>query len=694
MGLILERRELMLIDTLREVFGVEAAFREGQELAIERVINKKRVLVVQKTGWGKSLVYFLATKIMRQKGDGVTLIISPLLALTRNQIESTQQYGIVADCINSQINKTLEEREQVIDRCNAGQCDVLFITPEQLQHVEFIDLLSRLKVGLFVVDEAHCISDWGHDFRPDYRRIHQLLQILPQNISVLATTATANDRVIADVSQQLGDCEVIRGELQRESLHLHKLYLPTAEEKYAWIAKNINKFEGSGIIYATTIRECERLAAWLRHNAIHANAYHSNLNEDDKITLETQLIHNEIKVLVSTIALGMGYDKEDISFIIHYYTPKSVIEHYQQIGRAGRGIDKAVCVLLYGGAEENRINEYFIYSSFPRQEQIIQVLNFIDEHDEVNRTSIEQEVNIKPSTLNQIIKLLLIDGFITKESKSGYSRTIKPYSSQQEYYDSVINMKLSDYQELLNFQKTNDCQMEFLTKALDDPNSKSCGKCSTCLKETWKWTDDILNREEIDQVSEFFDKRFIIIEPRKKSAVTNRNLIFKHEDGLALSYYHELLGQNASQGKYVDNYFSDVLVKASADKIRRFFREKDISVFDLTIIPIPSNRRPELVPEFAQRLANTLQCKYALVFAKRPNEPEQKALLNSRHQEQGIRDYLYIHHDVNLNNQQILLVDDFVDSKWTFAVATELLGETFDNISVTPFALAVTSDSD
>lgn len=684
----------MLLDSLRQVFGAEATFRDGQDVAIERIVHKKRVLVVQKTGWGKSLVYFLATKIMRQKGDGATLIISPLLALTRNQIDSTQKYGIVADCINSQINRTFEEKEQVINRCNAGQCDVLFITPEQLQHVEFMDLLSRLKVGLFVVDEAHCISDWGHDFRPDYRRIHQLLQILPQNISVLATTATANDRVIEDISRQIGDCEVIRGELQRESLCLHKLNLPTAEEKYAWIAKNIDKFQGSGIIYATTIRECERLAAWLRHNAINASAYHSDLNEEAKITLETQLINNEIKVLVSTIALGMGYDKEDISFIIHYYTPKSVIEHYQQIGRAGRGIDKAVCVLLYGGAEENKINEYFIYSSFPQQKQIIQVLNLIDDHDEVKRTYIDQEMNIKPSTLDQIIKLLLIDGFITKDSRSRYSRTIKPYFSQQEYYDSVIKKKLADYQELINFQKTNECQMKFLTKALDDPYTQSCGKCSTCLNESWKWTDDILGGEEIGKVSDFFEKSFIIIEPRKKSVVTNRNLILKHEDGLALSYYHELLGQEASRGKYVDNYFSDVLVKASADKLKRFFRDKEIRMYDLTIIPIPSNRRPKLVPEFAQRLANTLQCNYAHIFAKRPNEPEQKALLNSRHQEQGIRDYLYIHENAILNNQQILLVDDFVDSKWTFTVATELLGETYDNITVTPFALAVTSGSD
>lgn len=684
----------MYLQALQQVFGPKATFRDGQDVAIDRIVQKRHVLVVQKTGWGKSLVYFLATKLLRQRGDGVTLIISPLLSLTRNQIDSTRKYNIVADCINSQINSTPEEKEIVVNQCNLGQCDVLFITPEQLQKEDFIQLLSQLKVGLFVVDEAHCISDWGHDFRPDYRRIHQLFQILPKNIAVLATTATANERVIADVANQLGDCEIIRGDLQRESLCLHKLYLPTAEQKYAWIAQNMKKLKGSGIIYATTIKECERLAVWLRHNAIDASSYHSNLDEDVKIELENKLINNELKVLVSTIALGMGYDKEDISFVIHYYTPKSVVEHYQQIGRAGRGINQAVCVLLYGGQEENKINEYFIYNSFPKQEHINNVLSFLNQSDEVKKSTLEQEMNIKSSTLDQILKLLMIEGFITKDSRGRYFRTLKPYTSQESYYTSVIETKVHEYHVLLDFQQTTECQMAYLTKALDDPSSRPCGKCSTCLADAWDWTDDTLSNDDIERVSAFFENSYIIIEPRKKSMVTNKRLTLMHEEGLALSYYHELLGQEASRGKYVNNHFSDVLVKASADKLKRFLREKGLRTTDLIVIPIPSNRRPLLVPEFAQRLAYTLKCKYTHIFAKRPNEPEQKSFLNNRHQEQAIRDYLYIYKEENLHNQYILLVDDFVDSKWTFTVATELLGEAYNNITVTPFALADTSGSD
>lgn len=684
---------IMSIDVLQEVFGVNAKFRDGQDNAIEQLLQKKRVLVVQKTGWGKSLVYFLTTKILRERGEGVTLIVSPLLSLTRNQIESTEKYGIVAECINGSNNSTPLEKEAVIKRCNQGKCDVVFITPEQMRNEEFIDLISQLKVGLFVVDEAHCISDWGHDFRPDYRRIHHLLQILPKNISVLATTATANNRVIKDVADQLGECEIIRGDLQRRSLSLHKLYLPTAEKKYAWIAKNINEIHGSGIIYASTVRECDRLAIWLRQNAIDAHAYHGKMNEETKINLESKLINNEIKVLVSTIALGMGYDKEDISFVFHYYTPKSVIEHYQQIGRAGRGIDQALCVLLYGGEEENKINEFFIYNSFPKQEQIDQVLHFLEQSNGATKRALMGTINIKAGTLDQILTLLSLEGFINND-KSLYSRTLKPYVSQRGYYNSIIDIKVGEYEELLDFQQTENCQMAFLTNALDDPNPRNCGKCSTCLGDDWNLTNDILTREDIQKVVAFFQENYIKIKPRKRSELTYKRLKSIFEEGLALAYYHEKVGVEASKGKYIDEHFSDVLVKSSTDKLRRFLGAKGINITKMVIVPIPSNRRPDLVPNFAQRLSSDLGCSYEHILAKKPDEPEQKSFLNSVMQEKNIRDFLYIKNDVSLDNKHVILVDDFVDSKWTFTIATEVLGEIYENITVIPFALANTSGND
>lgn len=679
---------------LSKVFGDNATFRdEYQELAVQKMVNKERVLVVQKTGWGKSLVYFLATKILRQRGDGATIIISPLLSLARNQIESTAKYNITAESINSQQNKTQAERIEVINRCNNGQCDVLFITPEQLQKEEFIRLLSQLKVALFVVDEAHCISDWGHDFRPDYKRIKQLLDKLPSNIGVLATTATANNRVIQDIAMQLGDCEVIRGPLQRKSLKLHKIHLPTTELKYSWISKNINSLPGSGIIYATTIKECERIAQWLQTNQIAAYPYHSDISEDGKVELEQKLINNELKVLVSTIALGMGFDKDDISFVIHYYTPKSMIEYYQQIGRAGRNIIDSYCILLYGGEEETRINEYFIYNSFPKQEDIEEVLAYLDTCNQAKKSDIAANVNIKSKVLEQILKLLYIEGIVAKDGSYFY-RTPKPYFSQESYYESVIQMKIREYEELLAYQHEDGCLMQFITKSLDDPFSKPCGQCSNCLN-SWSQTVDNVSTNEKDKVQDFFKNQFILIEPRKQSALPGRGrLAYTFETGIALSYYHEELGQEARRGKYINEAFSNILIEASAKKLKTYFYKNKLNWNDVVIVPIPSNRRLLLVPQFAQSLAKALKCEYAHILAKKPDEPEQKAFLNPQHQEANIRNYLYINSEIDLSNKHILLVDDFVDSKWTFAIGAELIATSYNNVKVTPFAISDTSGSD
>lgn len=678
---------------LQQIFGPYATYRDGQEEAIAHVLNKQRVLVVQKTGWGKSLVYFLATKKLRERGEGVTLIISPLIALTRNQIQSVAKYGLHADCINSQTNKTDVERQQLIDKCNNGLCDVIFITPEQLEKESFVKMLAQLRVGLFVVDEAHCISDWGHDFRPDYRRIRQLLQVLPSNIAVLATTATANNRVIEDIKTQLGECKVLRGPLKRESLHLHKVNMPTRESKYAWLAKNIPLMPGSGIIYGTTIKECKAIAEWLQSKGIGAVAYHANLREEDKLLFEQQLENNELKVLVSTIALGMGYDKEDIGFVVHFYTPKSIVEYYQQIGRAGRAIKEAICVLLYGGEQETRINDFFINQSFPNQLDFNEILAIIEQGNTVKHNNLLAQVNIKNSTAKQILKLLLLDGIIAKDKDGAYYRTVKSYIPQETYYEAIRNIKRIEFNELLEYQKTNGCLMEYLTSALDDVSSTRCGKCSNCMGK-WNWTQDLISEEEIKDVQNYFSKSFNIIQPREKSAITNLKLRTICEDGLALSYYHETLGQEASKGKYVDGYFSNELVIAASEKLNRFLAVNNVNMQSIVIVPIPSNRRPRLVADFALKLATRLDVAYNEALAKHPNEPEQKTMLSSGMQEQNVRHYLYVKDELpfSLDNKHIVLVDDFVDSRWTFAIAADMLGERFQNIKVTPFALASTSN--
>ena len=330
-----------------------ALFRDGQWESVEQMLNQNRVLVVQRTGWGKSMVYFLATKLLRDHGAGPTLLISPLLSLMRNQIEAAQRIEVTARSINS---TNTDEWQQVQNELFSNQIDVLIISPERLANDEFRqNVLSNISnnIGLFVVDEAHCISDWGHDFRPDYRRIVRVLQAIPSNVPVLATTATANDRVVNDVKSQMGENIILqRGSLVRKSLKLQNINMPSPAARMAWLAQTIPSLPGSGIIYTLTQRDAERVAEWLLIIGITAKAYHAGI-ADTREELEQQLLNNEIKALVATVALGMGFDKPDLGFVIHFQRPASVVHYYQQVGRAGRAVDEAFGILLCGEEDDH-----------------------------------------------------------------------------------------------------------------------------------------------------------------------------------------------------------------------------------------------------------------------------------------------------------------------------------------------------
>jgi ATP-dependent DNA helicase RecQ len=359
-------REKALVLLRQALNNPNADFRDAQWEAIEELLlNKSRLLVVQRTGWGKSLVYFLATRLLTDQGAGCTLLISPLLALMRNQIAAAQRIGIRAETINS---SNTDEWNLVNTKLLTNQVDVLLISPERLANQDFYNnilLPLSQKIGLFVVDEAHCISDWGHDFRPDYRRIVRVLQALPSNIPVLATTATANNRVVKDITDQLGqNLRISRGDLTRKSLRLQNICLPSQAARLAWLAQHLPQLPGSGIIYALTVRDAQRVADWLNTQGINAKAYYSELDTQVRIALEDELLNNEIKALVATTALGMGFDKPDLGFVIHYQRPGSVVHYYQQVGRAGRAVETAYGILL-SGDEDDQINNYFINTAFP-----------------------------------------------------------------------------------------------------------------------------------------------------------------------------------------------------------------------------------------------------------------------------------------------------------------------------------------
>ena len=357
----------------------DAIFREGQEDAIRHIVEGKgRLLVVQKTGWGKSFVYFIATKLLREVGNGPALLISPLLALMRNQISAAERMGIRAATINSDNTDDWTAVEAMLAQ---GKVDILLISPERLANERFrMQVLAGIaaQISLLVIDEAHCISDWGHDFRPHYRLLERIVKTLPPNLRLLATTATANNRVMDDLATVLGPkLDVSRGDLNRASLTLQTIRLPSQAERLAWLAEQLATLQGHGIVYTLTVRDANQVAGWLRTKGLNVEAYTSETG-DRREQLEQALLNNHVKALVATTALGMGYDKPDLAFVIHYQMPGSVVAYYQQVGRAGRAMDTAYGVLL-SGQEESDIVDWFIGSAFPTRQEVADVLGALEE---------------------------------------------------------------------------------------------------------------------------------------------------------------------------------------------------------------------------------------------------------------------------------------------------------------------------
>ena len=673
-------------EILRESYGENAKFREGQKEAIEAVVNGKRTLVVQKTGWGKSLVYFLATKLLKEKKrDGITLIISPLLALMNNQIDSAQRLGLNVKTINSDNN---DEWDNIIsDICDNNTVDALIISPERLANADFVkDCLDKIKnrVNLFVVDEAHCISDWGHDFRPDYRRIVKILQLLPGNVPVLATTATANDRVVNDIVAQLGENLVIsRGELIRESLAIQVIKLQKKEDRLAWLAENIEKMLGSGVVYCLTKADCDLVTDWLNENDIKSEKYYADISKEGKaITLE-KFQKNEIKVLVATVAFGMGYDKPDIGFVIHFQRPANIVSYYQQIGRAGRGIELAYAVLLCG-EEDEHINQYFINSAFPTEKDMNIVVDFITDNPGKSISEIKGALNIRANRVDKTLKYLTVGDDIYTEyvnRKKGYYKSAKKWEPDFERSEGITAIRYKEMQDMDEFTKQKGCYMKYIAEKLDDVNAKVCGKCSNCRGLLF---DETVGAETVQMAQQFIKSKFGVIEPRKQFPdKTKIESEYQFKSGIVLSNYADAgYGMAVQKGKYLDGYFSDELVDASVKILSEFIKNNNIE----WITPVTSKRHPQLVPDFAKRLADRLGIGY-FEGIKKFNAEEQKKFENSKGQYQNANDSFEI---IQVKKENILLVDDMVDSRWTFTVCAMKMRE-MGSGDIYPFALANTA---
>lgn len=695
---------------LKTAIGDEdAQFRDGQWEAIDALVNNnQKLLVVQRTGWGKSSVYFISTKIFRDRGQGPTIIVSPLLALMRNQIESAERLGINAVTMNS---TNTDDWERVTRDILGDEVDCLLISPERLANDSFVEIVLRPiadRISLIVVDEAHCISDWGHDFRPDYRRIVSILRLLPENTPVLGTTATANSRVVEDIEAQLGAIQTLRGQLGRDSLALQNIRLPDQASRLAWLARVIPQLNGTGIVYTLTTRDAEQVAEWLVQNHINARAYHGKVTHPDFNTptgspdsnayrqyLEDLLLNNQIDVLVATTALGMGYDKPDLSFVIHYQSPGSIVAYYQQVGRAGRGIEDAMGILL-SGAEDSDIHEYFRSSAFPSLEQVNEILETLEASDGLKMRELEERTNLRFGQIEKVLQLLSVENPapVVKEG-SQWKRTSTRFNLDQDRIEHLTQQRELEWQEVLDYQVSDSCLMLYLRQALDDEEAQPCGRCAVCLEQ--EIVSSAINPSLAHDAGIFLRHAEMPIKPNVQVAAGafveegfrgNLPLELRAQAGRVLSRWGD-----AGWGKMVrddkhEKHFRDELVDAMAEMILERWELEERPTW---LCCVPSRNHPELVPDYARRLAARLGLEFVDVIQKVRDNEQQKFQQNRFHQCRNLDGAFEVQESIP--EGPCFLVDDIVDSGWTLTVIAAKLQQAGSG-KVYPVALASTSVND
>jgi ATP-dependent DNA helicase RecQ len=669
----------------------DATFREGQEEAIRHIVaGRGRLLVVQKTGWGKSFVYFIATKLLRESGNGPALLISPLLALMRNQIAAAERMGVRAATINSD---NVDEWNEVEDKLGRGEVDILLISPERLANEQFrTHVLAGIaaQISLLVIDEAHCISDWGHDFRPHYRLLERIVKTLPPNLRLLATTATANNRVMDDLAAVLGPkLEVSRGDLNRASLSLQTIRLPSQAERLAWLAQQLATLQGHGIIYTLTVRDANQVADWLKTRGFNVEAY-TGQTGDGREALEHALLDNEVKALVATTALGMGYDKPDLAFVIHYQMPGSVVAYYQQVGRAGRALDSAYGVLL-SGQEELDITDWFIRTAFPTRQEVADVLGALEAEEKgLSVPELLGRVNLSKGRVEKTIALLSLES-PAPIAKQGTKWQLTAATLREAFWERAERLTVLRRAEQQQMQRYVNLpfgeHMGFLIRALDgDPSVVT----PPALPPLPTDVDEALVRDAIA----FLRRTSLPIEPRKKwpdggmPQYGVKGFIapgHQAQPGKALCVWGDAgWGGPVRRGKYEDSRFDDDLVGACVKMVRAWKPEPKPT----WVTCVPSLRHTDLVPDFAKRLAAALVLPFHMVLAKTDDRPEQKTMANSTQQARNIDGSLE-QNGLPVPHGPVILVDDMVDSRWTLTVAAWLLRKSGSG-DVYPMALSQT----
>ncbi|MGH3796808.1 MAG: RecQ family ATP-dependent DNA helicase [Pseudonocardiaceae bacterium] len=684
---------------LEALAGPDARLRDDQWIAIEALVaHRRRAMVVQRTGWGKSAVYFVATALLRAAGAGPTVIVSPLLALMRNQVEAAGRAGVHAATINS---SNVDSWAQVQDRVATGDVDVLLVSPERLNNPDFRDAVLPSLIattGLLVVDEAHCISDWGHDFRPDYRRLRTLLAELPDGVPVLATTATANDRVVHDVAEQLaisdvgGDALVLRGSLDRDSLHLGVLRLATAEQRLAWLAAHLEGLPGSGIVYVLTVAAADDVAAFLRAAGHDVAAYTGRTDAAERESIEADLLANRVKAVVATSALGMGFDKPDLGFVVHLGAPASPIAYYQQVGRAGRGVRRAE-VLLLPGTEDRDIWAYFASLAFPAESVVRRILEVLAAAPHpLSTPALESRVDLSRTRLEVVLKVLDVDGAV-RRVRGGWLATGSPWHYDAERYARIAEARQAEQQAMACYVRTEQCRMEFLRRALDDPTAAPCGRCDNCTGQYWSASvpeaDRVLARDRLSRPG-------VEITPRRQwptgLAALGVDLTGRipaaelPEPGRALGRLtdvgwggrlREVFSPGAEDAAVPDDLFDACITMLAG---------WDWPARPVGVVAMGSCSRPQLVSDLTERIATVgrLPMLGTMTLA---GEPLSSA--NSAHRAAALLRSLRVPELTGLNGP-VLLVDDRVDTGWTLTVAARGL-RLAGAPAVLPLALATTT---
>ncbi|WP_426594430.1 DEAD/DEAH box helicase [Cellulomonas sp. McL0617] len=684
------------LTVLRRLVGNPAAtFHDGQFEAIEQLVDEhRRALVVQRTGWGKSAVYFVATMLLRTRGAGPTVLVSPLLALMRDQVAAAERAGVRAVAINS---TNAHEWDSLLASLAADEVDVLLVSPERLNNPAFREtqlpaLVERL--GMLVVDEAHCISDWGHDFRPDYRRLRDLIAAIPPDVPVLATTATANARVVSDVAEQLGGSSVltIRGPLARSSLRLGVLRLPDAKSRLGWLLGHLAELPGSGIIYTLTVSAAEDTARLLREAGHDVRAYTGQTDPGEREGLESALKANEVKALVATSALGMGFDKPDLGFVLHLGAPSSPVAYYQQVGRAGRATASAD-VLLLPGPEDRDIWQYFATASMPSQDRASRVLRELADGSVLSTPALEALVNVRRTQLELLLKVLDVDGAV-RRVRGGWESTGRPWTYDASRYERIAAARTAEQQHMIEYERTDGCRMEFLQRSLDDDTAVPCGRCDSCAGA---WYPVDVTSTASESAARGIDRVGVAVEPRAQWPVGVERLGVRGRipmderaaEGRALARLTDLGWGNTLREIFAPGAADAPITPALLAACVRVLAEWGWEERPTSVVAMPARRRPLLVASLARGLAEVGRLPYAGALSYVDGGPTGEPGGSSAFRLAAVWQR-FDASPLALPPGPVLLVDDLVDSRWTATVAARAVRSSGAS-AVLPFALALRS---